>query len=99
MKITLEMKDGKWQSFNINLHSKEGADAFLVIRDCRMVEHQKGRFISFPAKKNEKTDKWWNHVWASDAFQESVKDIYDAMQPKPKIKTAPVEDDLSDVPF
>jgi DNA-binding cell septation regulator SpoVG len=98
MKITLDLIDGKWPSFNINLASKEGAEPFMTIRGCKMIEHQKGRFISFPAKKLD-SGKYWNHVWASDAFQESVKDIYDAMQPKPKIKTAPVEDDLDLVPF
>ena len=94
MNIAIEHFDGKYPSFNVNLASKEGAEPFLVIKGCRIVNGKSGDFVSFPATKNEKTGKYWNHVYANDRFSNEVLRL--ALAQKPKAK--PVEDDL-DVPF
>lgn len=64
----------KWfqDQFNVQLHSREGADEFLSIKGCRIVNGSKGEFISWPATKNPKTDKWWRHVWANEKFEAEV---------------------------
>ena len=76
MKITIEPHG---DNFNVALSSGEGKEAFLVIKGCRIVEGQKGRFISFPAKKMD-SGKYWNHVYASEGFQTAVLKEYDAAQ-------------------
>jgi DNA-binding cell septation regulator SpoVG len=90
MKITVERRE---RDFNVNLHSKEGAEAFLTIKGCRVVEGQKGPFVSWPAKKLD-SGKYWNHCWGSDAFNQAVLEAYNAGAPK--AAKAPATDD---VPF
>lgn len=98
MAISIEHHDGKYPSFNVNLSQKEGSEPYLTIKGCRIVQGQKGAFISWPATKNEKTGKYWNHVWATDAFNSAVMAAYDAS--KPKAKQAPKDDDFKDsIPF
>ena len=94
MFISIEVHNDQ---FNVNLHSKEGKDAFLSIKGCRIVDGQKGAFVSYPAKKNEQTGKWWNHVWANDEFNRVVLEkAMAAMSPK---KSRQVEEADSDIPF
>lgn len=89
--------------FNICLHSQEGRDAFLVIKGCRLKDSEKGRFISFPARKLD-SGKWWNHVYASEAFQGQILKALDASKPQApqrthaQMKRGSMDDD-SDVPF
>ena len=94
MNITIEHFDGKYPSFNVNMASKEGAEPFLVIKGCRIVNGNKGDFVSFPATKNEKTGKYWSHVYANERFSNEVLRLALAQKPK----AAPVEDD-SEIPF
>lgn len=97
----------KWfgEQFNINLHSKDGASEFLSVKGCRIKEHDGKEFIAFPSQKNEKTGKWWNHVWATDAFQAHVIPIARAAQPKDQKQPAPKKgagafaDMPDDIPF
>ena len=84
------------KSFNIDLAGTEGKDAFLSIKGCRLIESPKGEFISFPSRKNEQTGKYWNHVWANDAFQKSVIQIAKASRPT---TTAGLSEMDSDIPF
>ena len=95
MKISIEWFSGKYQQFNVSLASAEGREAFLVVKGCRIVDGREGRFISWPATKNEKTGKYWNHVWGSDAFAEKVLAQAEAARPKQRAK--PADDD--EVPF
>ena len=92
MKILIEMRE---RDFNISLASKEGAEPFLSIKRCRIVDGSKGRFVSYPAKKLE-SGKYWNHVYASDAFNAAVIEAYDAAAPKPAKRAATADDE---VPF
>ena len=72
MEITIENHDGKYPSFDINLHSAPGADPFIVIKGCRIAEGSKGPFVSYPATKNATTGKYWNHVYGGEKFNEAV---------------------------
>lgn len=91
MKITVQQFDNQ---FNVGLASKEGADPFLTIKGCRVVDGSKGRFVSWPAKKME-SGKYWQHVYANEAFQRAVLEAYDEAAPKTR-KAAPADDE---VPF
>ena len=95
MNIVIEHHEGKYPSFNVGLASAPGKDAFLVIKGCRIVDGQDGRFVGWPAKKLE-SGKYWNHAWSSDKFTEAVLQAYDESKPKAKSKTADNDDD---VPF
>lgn len=95
MHITVEWHD---KQFNVSLHSKEGADAFLTVRGCRIVDGSGEPFIGFPARKNDKTGKWWNHVTASDKFQAEVIRIAREAMPSQKAPSKPAPAD-EDIPF
>jgi len=96
MKITVEADAGsKFGHFHINLHSKDGAEPFLTIKNCKLIDRTDGgRFVSFPAKKIESSGKWWNYVWANEGFQEAVRAAWDATlgpngkAPRPALKPA-----------
>lgn len=93
MKITVEHKE---RDFNVALSSKDGAEPFLIIRGCRVVDGSKGRFVSWPSRKTE-AGKWWSHCYSSDAFTQAVLKEYDATVPK-----APTGDKAyadQDIPF
>ncbi len=72
MKITIEHFGGDRPQFNVAVASKEGAQPFITIKGCRIVDGRDGPFISWPATKNEKTGKYWQHVWASEPFAAAV---------------------------
>lgn len=100
MHIAIEWFAGKYPQFNVSLASTEGREPFLVVKGCRIVDGAKGRFVSWPATKNEKTGKYWSHVYASDAFASAVLAEAEKTQPRedaPKRKAAPVDDD--EIPF
>ncbi len=79
MHITIEHHGDQ---FNVNLASKEGADAFLSIKGCRVVSGNDGEFIGYPATKNQNTGKFWKHVWGSDKFNAAVLSAYHASRPQ-----------------
>lgn len=92
MHITIEHIDGKYPSFNVNLHGKEGADPFLVVKGCRIVDGPKGPFVSGPATKNATTGKYWNHTYFGDKFSAAV--LEKAGKPAPRMSA-----DSDDIPF
>jgi DNA-binding cell septation regulator SpoVG len=88
------------RSFNINLHSSEGKDAFLELKGCRIQQSQKGEFVSMPSTKNAATGKYWNHAYINSAFQVKVLELAKASQPaietKKELKTfADIDDDIA----
>ena len=97
MAISIEHFPGDRPSFNVHLSQKEGAEPYLTIKGCRIVQGQKGAFVSWPATKNEKTQKYWNHVWASDAFNAAVLSAAEKAKPAPKKPALADPDD--DIPF
>ena len=90
MKIVIEHHGDQ---FNIGLASKEGTQPFIVIKGCRIVDGNKGRFISFPAKKLD-SGKWWNHVYATEHFVEHALKAYDESLPKKSKAPTPADDDV-----
>lgn len=92
MKIGIEWFPGDRPQFNVTLASAEGKEPFLTVKGCRIVDGSKGAFVSWPATKNEKTGKYWNHVYANDAFATAVlQEAYKAA-PKPAAKRAQDDD-------
>jgi hypothetical protein len=89
--------------FNVELASSEGAEPFLSVKGCRIVDGSKGPFVSYPATKNATTGKWWSHAWGSDKFNAVVLSTAQASMPqaprKAPQKPSREKDDLSDVPF
>lgn len=97
MDIQVVWKEGKYPSFNVGIASKAGNKPFLEIKGCKLVDGQKGVFVSYPARKQE-DGKYWNHVWAADAFNEMV--IKKAQEARPGKKDGSGFDDMADdVPF
>lgn len=93
MHLSAEWRNGKYPTFNLNLATKEGKEPFLVIKGCKIVDGQKGEFISWPAKKMD-DGKWLNHVYASREFVDA------ALKVAKEAKVAgPIEDMTNDVPF
>ena len=90
-----------WHSdqFNVELSSKEGAEAFLFIKGCRIVDGTKGAFVSWPATKNTNTGKWWSHVWGSDRFSAAVLEKALATRQTDRAPARRKQDADEDVPF
>ena len=72
MQITIKHFSGQYPSFNVCLHGTAGAEPFLEIKGCRIVDGKNGEFVSWPATKNEKTGKYWAHVFAGEKFAAAV---------------------------
>jgi hypothetical protein len=68
-------------NFNVGIASKENGEPFLEVKGCRIVDGSKGPFVSYPAKKNEATGKWWNHVYGSEKFNAVVLSKAQAAMP------------------
>ena len=97
MKIEIQHRDGKYPSFDVLLYGS-AEEPFLTIKGCRIVDGQKGAFVSFPATKNATTGKYWNHCYASKAFGEAVLAKAQIEAPKPKPRQL-LSDEDSDIPF
>jgi DNA-binding cell septation regulator SpoVG len=74
-------------NFNVNLFTSPDKDAFLSVKGCRIVAGRNGDFVSWPAKKNEQTGKYWNHCYASDAFNAQVLEKAQASKPAQDTRT------------
>lgn len=96
MEISIEWFNDQ---FNVGLASKEGAEPFLSVKGCRIVEGSKGPFVSYPATKNQNTGKYWNHVWASDKFNAAVLAKAQASKPAGNSSQRGRRDVDEDVPF
>ena len=98
MHIEIEHKDGKYPSFNIGLCSKEGAEPFLVVKGCRIVQGGKnGQFVSGPSTKNG--DKYWNHTYMNEAFSAEVLKRALATMPKAAAPNKSRDGMDDDIPF
>lgn len=83
MEIRAIWQEGTYPSFNLELASKDGAEAFLVVKGCRIVSGQKGDFVSGPATKGN-TGKYWNHTYFGPKFSDAVLEIALASKPVEK---------------
>jgi DNA-binding cell septation regulator SpoVG len=83
VKITAEKREaGRFTFYTVRLHSAEGKEPFLEIKDCKLIDGSKGQFVGFPARKDDK-DKWWPMVYASDGFQAEVIKVMNAATVRP----------------
>jgi DNA-binding cell septation regulator SpoVG len=115
MEIRTIWIDGKYPSFNLELASKEGAEAFLVVKGCRIVSGQKGDFVSGPATKGT-SGKYWNHTYMGEKFSavvlstalEAQRQTEPPPAPRqqsdkrfgvPQARQLPPQDDDSSIPF
>lgn len=93
MHIQIEHFQGNKPSFNVAISSAEGREPFITIKSCRLVSGAKGDFVSWPATKNESTGRYWQHVWASEAFAAAVLAEAQATMPQQQPRSrAPVDD-------
>lgn len=76
----------KWPRFDVELVSKEGSDPFIKIRGCGLMKKKadNSEFVSWPSTKNETTNKYWNHVYGSEAFNAAVLAEAKKSQPQQK---------------
>ncbi len=99
MKISAEWHKDQ---FNVALASGEGREPFITIKGCRIGNGRNGEFVSWPARKLE-SGSYWNHVYASEAFNVAVLDAakasMPAQRPKDERYRAGAADDMGDVPF
>lgn len=100
MQISIEWFPGKYPQFNVALASADGREPFLVVKGCRIVDGNKGRFVSWPATKMD-SGKYWNHCYASDAFAAAVLAEAEKTQPRKEAsRSQPKRDPLDDeIPF
>jgi hypothetical protein len=108
MEIRTIWQQGQYPSFNLELASEEGREAFLVLKGCQIKDGTNGPFVSVPSKKNESTGKYWNHAYLADKFAAIVLSKAQESQPraeprKPshdaaKARQLPPQDD-QDCPF
>lgn len=100
MYISVEWKEGKYPSFNVSLHAKEGTDAFFVIKSCSIMKGQKGDFVKYPSVKMQ-NGNWFNYVYATEKFNEAV--LAKARESMPESGQAPkgksVQDMDDDLPW
>lgn|SRR5574343_1432078 len=85
MHISIRWFDGKYPQFNVGLASKEGNEPFIEVKGCRIVDGRNGEFVSWPATKQD-SGKYWNHVYASEAFNAAVLEAAKAAMPKQRAK-------------
>jgi hypothetical protein len=104
MKLLCEWFAGERPQFNLSIASAEGKVPFLTVKGCWIVQGRDGAFVSWPATKNAKTNKYWQHVWASEPFAAAVLAEAQASMPKTDTRThgerkagKPVDDDP--IPF
>jgi DNA-binding cell septation regulator SpoVG len=83
MELRCIWQEGTYPSFNLELASKDGAEAFLVVKGCRIVSGQKGDFVSGPATKGN-TGKYWNHTYFGPKFSDAVLEKALATKPVEK---------------
>lgn len=101
MKVTTKWFPGQHPSFNVAIASDEGKEPFIEIKGCRIVNGSNGEFVSYPSRKDERTGKYWNHVYGSDKFNAVV--LSTALASMPQQAKAPQkrrqDDDDESIPF
>lgn len=72
MEIKTEWTKGaKYRSFNIKIASSPGREPFMTIRSCQIKDGPHGKFISYPAKKQE-DGKYFKFFFGNDLFNRAV---------------------------
>jgi hypothetical protein len=89
MEVTVKWFDGTYPSFNLILASGPDKEPFLEVKGCKIVDGQNGPFVSYPSRKQD-NGKYWNHVYASDAFNAVV--LSKAQESMPSRRQRPRDD-------
>jgi hypothetical protein len=93
----------KWfnQNFNVNFAKTEGGEDFLSIKGCRIASGSNGDFVSYPSQKKQNGDGYWNHVWASQAFNDHVLKLAKEAMPQqaPQQSRQAAAPASEDIPF
>lgn len=87
MDIRIKWFDGQYPSFNLILATAPDKDPFLEIKGCKLIDGQKGQFVSYPSRKQD-NGKYWNHVYGSDQFNDVVVSKANACRPPPSRSAA-----------
>lgn len=88
-------KAGKYPSFTIKVASEPGREPFMSIRSCQIKDGPTGKFISYPAKKQQ-DGTYFKFFFGNDLFNRAV--LEKAIQSQPAEGQAP-EAENDDVPF
>ena len=78
----------------------QGAEPFLEIKDCRLIDGKNGAFVSYPARKDDK-GKYWPYLYGGETFNAHVVKLAQAGLPqtaRPKPKGGSGFDDMADDP-
>jgi DNA-binding cell septation regulator SpoVG len=92
MEVSIKWFDGQYPSFNIMLASAAGKEPFLEIKGCKIVDGQKGPFISYPSRKMD-NGKYWNHVYGSDLFNATILSKAQESMPRKNTHRSSIPDD------
>jgi DNA-binding cell septation regulator SpoVG len=101
MDIRTIWRDGQYPSFNLELASSDMAEAFLVVKGCKVMSGSKGQFVAGPSTKG-KDDKYWNHTFMSEKFNAVVLEKALESMPQPKAQIPQNKQHRSDddsIPF
>jgi hypothetical protein len=99
MEIKTEWTNGKYPSFNIKVSSTPGKEPFMTIRSCQIKDGPTGKFISYPAKKQD-DGKYFKFFFGNDLFNRAV--LEKALQSQPaegQVRSSGFDDMKDDVPF
>lgn len=80
MHFSVKWFDGKYPSFNLSFHKKEGDKEFFSVKSCRIASGSNGEFVSYPSQKKD-DGKYWNHAWGDDAFNAYVLKLANDSRP------------------
>lgn len=100
MEVKVEWKEGKYPSFNVMVSSQAGKDPFITIRGCKIIQGQKGEFVSYPARKQD-DGKYFNYIYCTDVFNRIVLEKANTSKPVESKPTrgSGFDDMADDVPF
>jgi DNA-binding cell septation regulator SpoVG len=77
---TIWQTKSKYPQFNLEIASAPGAEAFLVVKGCKIANGSNGQFVSGPSTKGQ-DGKYWNHTYLNDKFSAAVLKIALDTQP------------------
>ena len=97
--IKIENLNLEYKTFTVEFLRSSG-ETFCAVKNCRMVQGEKGAFVSGPAKKT-KDDKWFNLVYFDKGIQADILEAYNLAVMAADIieEEKPLLDPDDDIPF
>ena len=87
---TVWQEKSQWPQFNLELASQDGAEAFLVLKSCKIAQGKNGPFVSGPSTKKQ-DGTYFNLTFMSTGFQAAVLKKAQESQPEAAPPPAPVQ--------